>query len=215
MKILSACPYLEFALFHHFNCPQFLDQLNTSCKNLKELRLYEVPTEISEDLILEDLEILVIDHMKAEDDEEERKRLINLGNKCPKLKVLKIHDFMDDDTANFHEIVLGIKTLEEIHVGSYYEMLYILRDSIEVLKENGSNLKRFSCVAHFSECNYFYKKTGMELKGVKMTFHGLHRKVFTSIYHDRRIGSFRRRMAAKISKMREMCWRILNGEQTC
>ncbi|CAG9811723.1 unnamed protein product [Chironomus riparius] len=215
MRILSACPDLELAVFQHFYCSQFLDQLNTSCKNLKELRLYEVPKEISEDLLFEDLETLEIDHMVPENDEEVRKRLITLGNKCPKLKTLKIHDFNDDYRRRFRELAIGIKTLEELHVGSCYQFLSSLQDDIKDVKDNGSNLKHFSCIAYFCECKYFYSITGMEVHGVQLTFHGLYRKVFTSIYHDRQLGSMRRRIGGKISKIREIGWRILNDEQTC
>ena len=215
MRILTACPDLELAIFQHFYCSQFLEQLNTSCKNLKELRLFEVPKEISEDLIFKDLETLEIDHMEPENDEEGRKRLIILGSKCPKLKTLKIHDFTDDYRRRFRELAIGIKTLEELHVGSQYQFLSSLQKDIKEVKDQGSNLKHFSCVAYFCECKYFYSVTGMEVHGVKLTFHGLHRKVFTSICHDRQLGLMQRRMGAKISKIREIGWKILNEEQTC
>ncbi|XP_070508536.1 uncharacterized protein [Chironomus tepperi] len=215
MRILSACPDLEFAVFHNFNCSQFLDQLNTSCKNLKELRLFEVPKEISEDLMFDELETLEIDHMEAENDEEVRTRLITLASKCPKLRTLKIHDFNDDYRRRFRELAIGVKSLEELHVGSSYQFLSSLEEDIKEVKENGSNLKHFSCVAYFCECKYIHAITGMERHGVQLTFHGLYRNVFNTIYNDRRLGAMRRRMAKKIAKMREICWKILNEEQTC
>lgn len=214
MRILSACPELELAIFQHFYCSEFLDQLNTSCKNLKELRLYELPKEISDDLLLEDLETLEIDHIDAENDDA-RKRLITLANKCPNLKSLKIHDFYDDYKTHFNEIAVGIKNLEELHLGTTYTYLDSLKENLKKAKDNGSNLKRFSFVANFYETKYFYTITEFEVQGVQVTVHGLYRKVFTSIYHDRRIGSMRRRIGQKIAKMREICWSTLNEERTC